>query len=119
MTTNPMPLKALRALYICLGLYLIMSPLASYNTLAMFGLVTSRFVEIQLALTAVMICFAFVASAPLSKHCAHHAGPRSKVFWIIGFYLVGPPVLFAYYQLRFKPATAIDQIDSRLGVEIE
>jgi hypothetical protein len=93
-----------RAMYIALGIYLAMSPLGLYNTLALFGLVEARFVTLQIAMTASMIIFAIIASQPLGKHCENHPELRStyKTFWKIGFYTIGPPVLYAYYWFLYR-----------------
>jgi hypothetical protein len=99
-----MPRANLRSLYVSLGLYLIVSPLATYNTFAMFGLVGAKFVPFQIGVTIVMICFAWFASAPISQHCGGHPHRTKRVLWIISFYVIGPPLLFAYYVFHIKRA---------------
>ena len=96
-----------RSLYAATAMYVLMSPLATYNTLAMFGIVESRLPGLQLALTAVMIALAYVASKPLSSHLRVNPEVDNPRAWIAGFWLIGPPVLFAYYHLRFRRQTEI------------
>jgi hypothetical protein len=95
------PSRNLSALRAALALYLVMSPLSLYNTAAMFGLVESRYVPVQLAMTAVMIYFAIVASKSIGHHC-HTTEPPSlaRTLWMVSFYIIGPPALYAYYKLR-------------------
>ena len=103
-----MPKRNYNALIISLGVYVLMSPLATYNSLAMFGLVESRYVPLQLTLTAIMIVFAIIGSQPLSKHCLANpiVRPLPRKLWIVGFYIIGPPVLYVYYRLYYKTAIA-------------
>jgi hypothetical protein len=99
-----MPERNHKALMASMVLYLIVSPLSTYNTLAMFGVVESRLVPVQLSITAVMIFFAIVASRVLGKHCATNetCKPTERRLWTAGFYVIGPPVLYAYYRLRYS-----------------
>ena len=102
-----LPQRQQQALFISLGLYLLNAPLGTYNTLAMAGIVAeSRYVPLQLGVTAVMICFAILASSSLNDHCRSHDGlsRRERWLWRSGFYVIGPPVLFAYWRLRFLRA---------------
>jgi hypothetical protein len=98
-----MPRRNYKALLIALAIYIGLSPLSTYNTLAMFGVVQSRYVPLQLSITAVMIVFAFIAGGPLGKHCLadKQRHPVERWLWTGGFYILGPPILFAYYRLRF------------------
>jgi len=103
-----MPPQGYRALIASITLYVIVSPLSTYNTLAMFGLVPSRYVPIQLSITAVMIGFAIIAGRSIGHHCSTNTrcdGAR-RVFWNIGFYIIGPPVLYIYYRLYLRMARA-------------
>ncbi len=93
----------LRSLYIAIAIYVVVSPLSTYNTFAMFGLVEAKLPLLQLAMTAVMICFAIVASRPLSKHMRENPNVEYPKIWTIGFWVIGPPALFAYYHLRLRP----------------
>lgn len=103
MTDRTVETVTYRAMIAALALYLLCSPLSTYNTLAMFGLVESKWVPIQLAITAVMILFATVAGTRLSRHCiALVEGPRRTV-WLVSFWIIGPPALYAFYHLRLRP----------------
>jgi hypothetical protein len=101
-----MPPFHYRAMLVALSLYVVVSPLSTYNTLALFGLVQSRLVPVQLTITAIMIVFAIIAGRPLGKHCSSNTrfDKLERWLWTGGFYIIGPPVLFAYYRLRFKNA---------------
>ena len=102
-----MTTRGYQALLVSFGLYLAVSPLGTYNTAAMFGFVESRFVVLQLSITAVMIFFAVIAGGQLGKHCL--ANPRvqkvARVLWTVGFYIIGPPVLYVYYRMYVRSAT--------------
>ncbi len=91
-----------RSLYIAIAIYVVMSPLSTYNTFAMFGLVESKLPGLQLALTLIMIGFAIVASKPLSRHLSTNSEVEYPKLWTAGFWVIGPPVLFAYYHLRLR-----------------
>jgi hypothetical protein len=71
----------------------------------MFGVVHSRYVPLQLFVTAVMIVFAIIAGQTLGKHV--RANPQCKKIerwlWMVGFYVIGPPVMYTYYRTRFQP----------------
>ncbi len=99
--------RGFQALIVSFVLYLLMSPLGTYNTFALFGLVESRFVPLQLSVTAVMIFFAVIAGGQLGPHCK--ANPEcdglARVLWMIGFYVIGPPVLVVYYRLYVHAPT--------------
>jgi len=101
-----MPTRGYAALWISLSLYLLNAPLGTYNTLAMFGFVPSRFVALQLSVTAVMIVFAMIAGRTLGKHClANEQCKKSERWlWTVGFYIIGPPVMYVYYRTRFQVA---------------
>ncbi len=96
------PTRNFQALVLALTFYVIISPISSYNTLAMFGLVESRFVVPQLIATAIMIFFAIIASKPIGHHCRtnEEISTRNRIFWQVGFYVIGPPILFAYYRWK-------------------
>ncbi|MEO6938642.1 MAG: hypothetical protein ABI444_00655 [Candidatus Kapaibacterium sp.] len=111
-----MPTKNFKALLVALSLYVLISPLSTYNTLAMFGLVESKYVIPQMILTGIMIMFAIVASQPLSHHCRTNEGiahPKKRL-WFFGFYVIGPPVLGAYYYFKFRP----EQNSLRISTEV-
>jgi hypothetical protein len=91
-----------RAMIAALVLYLLCSPLSTYNTLAMFGLVESKWVAVQLSITAVMILLATIAGTKLSRLCvALVEGPR-RTLWLVSFWVIGPPALYAFYHLRLR-----------------
>ena len=96
--------RSYKALLASLLLYVIVSPLSTYNTLALFGLVESRLVPLQLSITAVMIFFGVIAGSWLGKHllATEQCSNIERRLWTAWFYLIGPPVLFAYYRTRFK-----------------
>lgn len=102
----PVERRPYRAMLVALALYALCSPLSTYNTLAMFGLVQSRLVPLQLSITAVMILFATVAGTHLSRHCVHLEQGRRKVLWLTSFWVIGPPALYAFYHLKLKPQSA-------------
>jgi hypothetical protein len=91
-----------RAMLVALALYVLCSPLSTYNTLAMFGLVQSRMVALQLSVTAVMILFATVAGTHMSRHCVAIEHGKRRVLWLTSFWIIGPPALYAFYHLRLK-----------------
>lgn len=88
-------------LLISLSLYLLLSPLSTYNTFALFGMVESRYVAVQLTITAIMILFGSIASKPIAKHCLAVTASQQRPLWIAGFYLIGPPILMVYYIRRY------------------
>lgn len=97
------------AMMTALTLYVIVSPISTYNTLAMFGAVeSSRLVALQLSITAVMILFAMVAGSHFGKHVLthEHYSKLERRIWIAGFYIIGPPILYAYYRFRYLKAIA-------------
>jgi hypothetical protein len=91
-----------RAMLVALGLYVLCSPLSTYNTLAMFGLVESRLVPLQVSITAVMICFAMIAGSAMGRHCSAIEVGAKRRLWIAAFWVIGPPALYAFYHLRLK-----------------
>ena len=101
-----MPTRSYKALLASVLLYVLVSPLSTYNTLALFGLVESRLVPLQLSITAIMIFFGVIAGSWLGKHSLATAqfSNTERRLWTVGFYIVGPPVLFAYYHTRFNKA---------------
>ncbi len=95
---------------VALSLWAIISPLSTYNTFAMFGIVKSQWVPVQLAVTAVMIGFAMVAGSYFGKHCLQNASltKAGRRAWVFGFYVIGPPVLYSYYRLHcYKPVETL------------
>jgi len=99
-----------RFLYIAIGLYIVLSPLSVYNTVALFSQTESKLPGLQMAITAVMILFAYLASRPISEHLKLNSAVAYPKLWVVAFYVVGPPALYAYYKLRFTETTefAID-----------
>jgi hypothetical protein len=102
----PMETRPYRAMLIALSLYVLCSPLSTYNTLAMFGVVESRMVPLQLGITAIMIAFAVVAGSAMGRHCTALEDGIARKLWIAAFWIVGPPALYAFYHFRLKPRVA-------------
>lgn len=91
---------------ISLALYLLVAPLSTFNTFALLGLVHSIFPLVQIGITIPMIIFAIIAGQSIGKHCLANARCNriERVLWTIGFYVVGPPILYLYYRRRLIAA---------------
>ena len=91
-----------------LALYALVSPLATLNTFALLGLTQSRLPLLQIGITIPMIVLAIIAGRSIGKHCFANASCNrvSRVFWTIGFYVIGPPILYLYYR-RHKLAVTL------------
>ncbi|HZK76557.1 MAG TPA: hypothetical protein VFD13_06580 [Candidatus Kapabacteria bacterium] len=101
-----MPSHGYKAMMISLALYLLVAPLSTFNTFALLGLVHSIFPLVQIAITIPMIIFAIIAGRSIGKHCLANARCNSieRALWTIGFYVIGPPVLYLYYRRRLLTA---------------
>ncbi|HZK76872.1 MAG TPA: hypothetical protein VFD13_08195 [Candidatus Kapabacteria bacterium] len=97
-----MPSHGYKAMMISLTLYLLVAPLSTFNTFALLGFVHGLFPLLQVAITIPMIIFAIIAGRSIGKHCLANARCNriERVLWTIGFYVIGPPILYLYYRRR-------------------
>jgi|GEM_PF-2631054 hypothetical protein len=97
-----MPARGYKAMMISLALYLLVAPLSTFNTFALLGFVQGRYALVQIGITIPMIIFAIIAGQPIGKHCLANAqcNRLERVLWTIGFYVIGPPILYLYYRRR-------------------
>ncbi len=99
-----MPARGYKALMMSVALYALVSPLATWNTFALLGLAHSLLPLLQLAITVPMIVLAIIAGQSIGKHCLANdqCNRVSRVFWTIGFYVIGPPALYLYYRRHYR-----------------
>lgn len=98
-----MPSHGYKAMMISLALYLLVAPLSTFNTFALLGLVHGRYAFVQIGITIPMIIFGIIAGRSIGKHCLANARCNriERWLWTIGFYVIGPPVLYLYYRRRW------------------